>query len=116
MIERLARTVCVGEWPLRLTRTEFDVLEALAAANGRGVEYSSLSREVWGHTTATPGAVRRHVVQLSRQLEAAGATVVIATVHGVGLRLDATPGATVEGLRRDRIHMGAQQPVMRIAS
>jgi two-component system OmpR family response regulator len=106
----------VGASPLRLTRTEFDVLQALAAATGRGVEYSTISREVWGHAMVTPSAVRRHVVQLRRQLEAAGATVDIATVHGVGLRLVTRSGATVEELPRDRIDRPAQQPPVRIAS
>jgi DNA-binding response OmpR family regulator len=72
-----------------LTRTEFDLLAALASRPGRVLQRETLLREVW--QTEWEGSVRlveAHMSNLRRKLQAAGLNnPEIKTVRGVGYRL-----------------------------
>ena len=72
-----------------LTRTEFDLLAALASRPGRVLQRETLLREVW--QTDWEGSVRlveAHMSNLRRKLQAAGlSSPSIRTVRGVGYRL-----------------------------
>ncbi len=88
------RRVHLDGEPVHLTRTEFDLVLALARREGRVVERDRLLAEVWGWEPAaavravTGGAGRvmdSHVKALRRKLGAER----IRTVHGVGFALEA---------------------------
>ncbi|HEX2074359.1 MAG TPA: response regulator transcription factor [Geodermatophilus sp.] len=84
-----SREVRVDGAVVDLTRTEFDLLAALASRPGRVLQRETLLREVW-HTD-WEGSVRlveAHMSNLRRKLQAAGLTSPeIRTVRGVGYRL-----------------------------
>jgi len=69
--------ISVGEQPIDLTPTEFDLLLYLAAHRGRVVPCSELVREVRGYTLGENEArevIRPHVSNLRRKLKASGRT------------------------------------------
>jgi two-component system catabolic regulation response regulator CreB len=75
--------------PIELTRIEFELLRALAAARGRVHTRQQLVDRVWGDAYAlTERTVDSHVKGLRRKLEQAGApAAIVETVRGVGFRL-----------------------------
>ncbi len=80
------RRVWLGDQPLEITSTEFDILDILARAAGRVVSRD----EVWGmlyQRKASPveRSVEVHISRLRRKTEGAG--IVIRTVRGVGYLL-----------------------------
>ncbi|WP_405014694.1 response regulator transcription factor [Kitasatospora sp. NBC_01539] len=78
---------------LELTRTEFDLLLALAERPRHVVTRALLRERVWGDDLlADDHAVDVHVSNLRRKLRAVGAGGLLRTVRGVGYRLD--PPAT----------------------
>ena len=83
------RDVWVDDQQVGLTRTEFDLLAALASRPGRVLQRKTLLREVW--QTDWEGSVRlveAHMSNLRRKLQAAGlSSPEIKTVRGVGYRL-----------------------------
>ncbi|MFD9396969.1 response regulator transcription factor [Streptomyces sp. NPDC060000] len=74
-----------GASELRLTRTEFDLLELLVREEGLVLDHAAIYRSVWG-----PGAgvdaknLAGYVGYLRRKLTDAGAPDLIRTVRGVG--------------------------------
>ena len=87
-LDRGARTATYLSQPVDLTRTEFDILAALARRPGRVVGKSQLLAEVWGFTEYDTNLVEVHVSALRRKLEAHGPRLV-QTVRGVGYVLRA---------------------------
>jgi two-component system, OmpR family, response regulator VanR len=81
-----------------LTRKQFAVLEVLVAAEGGVVSAEELLARAWDEN-ADPftNAVRITVSALRKRL---GEPWIIATVAGVGYRIDAQPDAGREGLKR----------------
>lgn len=88
-VDEDSREVRVGGVVVDLTRTEFDLLAALASRPGRVLQRETLLREVW--QTDWEGSVRlveAHMSNLRRKLQAAGlSSPSIRTVRGVGYRL-----------------------------
>jgi DNA-binding response OmpR family regulator len=88
-VDEETREVRVDGSVVDLTRTEFDLLAALAARPGRVLQRETLLREVWD--TDWEGNLRlveAHMSNLRRKLVAAGLqTPEIRTVRGVGYRL-----------------------------
>jgi len=88
-VDEDSREVRVGGAVVDLTRTEFDLLAALASRPGRVLQRETLLREVW--QTDWEGNLRlveAHMSNLRRKLQAAGlSTAEIRTVRGVGYRL-----------------------------
>ncbi|WP_410575485.1 response regulator transcription factor [Amycolatopsis sp. cmx-4-61] len=84
-----ARDVTVGGEHVELTRIEFDLLDALTE-NVRAVSSrDALRRRAWGESwRADDHAVDVHLSNLRRKLAAAGAPGFIATVRGIGYRID----------------------------
>lgn len=81
---------------LTLTRLEFDLLVLLAANPGRVVEYHEIRNLVWGGVWGTGKSLNMHVSCLRRKLgDQWSKPRYIATVRGVGLRLES---GTVEPL------------------
>ena len=83
--------IAVGERPIDLTPTEFDLLLYLAAHRGRVVSCHELVREVRGYgvdETEAREVIRPHVSNLRRKLKSAGQDAdVIVNVRGIGYRL-----------------------------
>ncbi|MGY1744096.1 response regulator [Blastococcus sp. SYSU D00695] len=88
-VDEDTREVRVDGAVVDLTRTEFDLLAALASRPGRVLQRETLLREVW--QTDWAGSVRlveAHMSNLRRKLQAAGLRAAeIKTVRGVGYRL-----------------------------
>ena len=81
-----------------LTRKQFAVLEVLVAAEGGVVSAEELLEQAWDeHADPFTNAVRITVSGLRKRL---GEPWVIATVAGVGYRIDTPPGAVSEGSGR----------------
>ncbi len=75
---------------LALTTREFDLLAYLARRPGRTVSREQLLAEVWGWTVGDVSTITVHVRRLREKIEAdAAAPEIIATVWGVGYRLNA---------------------------
>ncbi len=83
--------IAVGDRPIDLTPTEFDLLLYLAAHRGRVVSCHELVREVRGYTVDEAEArevIRPHVSNLRRKLKQAGQDAdLIVNVRGIGYRL-----------------------------
>ena len=95
-LDRGTRRLSVDGTAVHLTRTEFDLLEALARRAGRVAERDSLLAEIWDwDPRAAAHAVRAgaartmdsHVKALRRKIGAER----IRTVHGVGYALEDLP-------------------------
>jgi DNA-binding response OmpR family regulator len=88
-VDEDSREVRVDGSVVDLTRTEFDLLAALASRPGRVLQRETLLREVW--QTDWEGNLRlveAHMSNLRRKLQAAGLnSPEIRTVRGVGYRL-----------------------------
>jgi DNA-binding response OmpR family regulator len=88
-VDEDSREVRVDGAVVDLTRTEFDLLAALASRPGRVLQRETLLREVW--QTDWEGNLRlveAHMSNLRRKLQAAGLnSPEIKTVRGVGYRL-----------------------------
>jgi len=95
-IDRVRRTVTQGERDVRLTPTEFAILELLATHAGKPVTLRQIIAVVWrGAPATTQDTVRVHVGSLRRKLEPDPANPrYIATEPWVGYRFLAEP---VEG-------------------
>jgi two-component system alkaline phosphatase synthesis response regulator PhoP len=87
--------ISVGDQPIDLTPTEFDLLLYLAAHRGRVVPCSELVRDVRGYSLEEHEArevIRPHVSNLRRKLKASGQNPnIIVNVRGIGYRLAETP-------------------------
>jgi two-component system phosphate regulon response regulator PhoB len=92
VIDVARHTVQVDGAPVPLTPKEFDLLRALAEARGRVLSRDVLLDRVWGYAAAgeiESRTVDVHVRRLRMKLGDAGRR--IATVKGVGYRLDPEP-------------------------
>jgi DNA-binding response OmpR family regulator len=89
-IDFAKRTVTVKGEPVRLTRTEFDILALLARNAGRVVTSRMLIDTVWGpEYEADTQTLRVHVSHLRHKIEAPGDVPrYVLTEPGVGFRLD----------------------------
>lgn len=83
--------ISMGDAPIDLTPTEFDLLLYLAAHRGRVVPCSELVREVRGYALEEHEArevIRPHVSNLRRKLKSYGHNPnIIVNVRGIGYRL-----------------------------
>ena len=77
----------IGNLEFDLPRKEFEVLETLAAEQGRIVSRERLLDEIWGITWTDSKTLDQHVRRLRRKLEQADDAPTIETVRGVGYRL-----------------------------
>lgn len=89
-IDAERRAVTLDGTDLALTAREFDLLAYLARRPGRTVSREQLLAEVWGWTVGDVSTITVHVRRLREKIEAdAAAPEIIATVWGVGYRLNA---------------------------
>jgi two-component system response regulator MprA len=86
------REVWRGDRPLRLTRTEFGILEAFLRHPRQVLTRTNLFEQVWGYDFGDgSNSIHVYLGYLRRKLEADGETRLLHTVRGVGfvLREDA---------------------------
>jgi DNA-binding response OmpR family regulator len=83
VIDESARTVVAAGPPVELTRTEFDLLVALARKPGQVLSKQQLLELVWGYDAYDTHLVEVHVSALRRKLKSQ-AKDIIHTVRGVG--------------------------------
>lgn len=83
VVDESARTATRGGVELDLTRTEFDLLNALGRNQGKVMSKTQLLTTVWGFDAYDPNLVEVHMSSLRRKLEGQGARL-IQTVRGVG--------------------------------
>lgn len=86
------RTVTVGETPIHLTPTEFDLMRLLLTEQGRVLTQRTILERIWGSAYATESHVLRTFVHQVRQKIAVvspTAAAAIVTDPGVGYRLAA---------------------------
>ena len=89
-----ARRCSAGGGEVELTRREFDLLSALLRYPGRMHTREQLLELVWGTDAISPKTVDVHVAALRRKL---GSAITIATLRGLGYRLDpAAPPAWLQ--------------------
>jgi two-component system, OmpR family, response regulator MprA len=87
-----SREVWRGERPLRLTRTEFGILEAFLRHPRQVLTRANLFEQVWGYDFGeSSNSIHVYLGYLRRKLEAEGESRLLHTVRGVGfvLREDA---------------------------
>ena len=88
-VDRGARQVFVSGDELELRPKEFDLLSALAEDAGRVVRRERLMDDVWDeHWHGSTKTLDVHIAGLRRKLEEAGVEQSIATLRGIGYRLD----------------------------
>jgi DNA-binding response OmpR family regulator len=87
-LDTAARTATVAGGPVKLSRTEFDLLAKLAGDPCRVFAKTELKRAIWGATAASreDRTLDSHAHRLRRRLHDAGAELVH-TSHGVGYSL-----------------------------
>jgi len=88
VVDRSAHRAVWGELLLPLTEQELQLLGALADPPRRAWSFDELLLRVWGTRLGGRATVGAAVRRLRRKLDAAGATVRIEAVRGVGFRLD----------------------------
>lgn len=85
-VDLARREVLVLGTEIGLTRSEFDLLAALARHPGRVVTRRELLRALEGRSTGQ-GTLESHVSRLRRKITRAGGPALVAAVRGVGYRL-----------------------------
>ncbi|MEU8229206.1 response regulator transcription factor [Actinoplanes sp. NPDC048967] len=81
-----------GERPLRLTRTEFSLLQVLVRNATRVLTRDALFEAIWGFDmSATANNLQVYVSYLRRKMEAEGEPRLIYTLRGLGYTLRETP-------------------------
>jgi two-component system response regulator MprA len=89
-MDTAAREVTREGRDLRLTRTEFALLELFLARPRQVLERDWLLKSLWGdHGLPTPNSLDVYVMYLRRKTESGGKPRLLRTVRGVGYVLDA---------------------------
>jgi DNA-binding response OmpR family regulator len=76
-----------GGQEIRLTRREFQLLEALASNEGRVLSREIIQERVWMDADSFSDTVKVHVATLRRKIDAPYPVKLIHTVHGLGYTL-----------------------------
>jgi two-component system response regulator MprA len=91
-LDPVTREVWRGERPLRLTRTEFAILEAFLRHPRQVLTRAALFEQVWGYDFGeSSNSVHVYLGYLRRKLEAEGEPRLLHTVRGVGFALREDP-------------------------
>lgn len=81
-----SRVVCVGDRPVSLTKSEFDLLLTVALRRGSVVEHRDLAVAL-DHDHLSTRALQTHASRVRSKLLAVGAPDVLVSVRGIGYRL-----------------------------
>jgi two-component system response regulator MprA len=92
VLDPMTREVCRGERPVRLTRTEFSILEVFLRHPRQVLTRQILFARVWGYDFGeTSNSLHVYLGYLRRKLEAGGEPRLLHTVRGVGYVLREDP-------------------------
>jgi DNA-binding response OmpR family regulator len=84
-LDTIGRELTISEKPIRLSRRELAILEQMMRRFGRIVPKAVLEEKLYGiDEEPDSNPIPVHVHHLRRQLEAAGASLAIHTIRGVG--------------------------------
>jgi two-component system response regulator MprA len=84
-MDTLARRAWHGEAELRLSKTEFDLLELLVRNEGIVLDHATIYDRIWGYAFSPDSKnLAVYISYLRRKLDAAGAGPLIHTIRGVG--------------------------------
>lgn len=88
-LDRIRYQVYLGTVEVRLTRTEFSLLWALASHSGKVFSREELLHTIWGPDVSVESrTIDAHIASIRRKFRRAGRTEpVIDTLWGVGYRL-----------------------------
>lgn len=96
-----SRQVWIGDALIRIPRRELSLLEHLMSRNGRVVPRAALEDDLYGLSQdSCPNSIEVRVSRVRRHLCAAGATVEIQTVRGVGYLLAPLSSKAWDGPRQ----------------
>jgi DNA-binding response OmpR family regulator len=84
-----AATVTRAGTPIRLSKTQFEILTLLLRESPNVVSRQALERHVWGDEPPDSDALRSHVYNLRKAIDRPYDQELIETVPGVGLRIRA---------------------------
>ena len=91
-LDPTTREVWRGDRPLRLTRTEFAILEAFLRHPRQVLTRAALFEQVWGYDFGeSSNSIHVYLGYLRRKLESEGETRLLHTVRGVGFVLREEP-------------------------
>ncbi len=85
-----AKTVCVNDAPVELTRKEYELLLYFISNKGKVISKAALADHLWGEvadTAGSPDFIYTHIKNLRRKLMAAGSPDYIQSVYGMGYKL-----------------------------
>jgi two-component system response regulator MprA len=86
------REVCRGDRPVRLTRTEFSILEVFLRHPRQVLTRAALYEQVWGYDFGeTSNSIHVYLGYLRRKLETGSESRLLHTVRGVGFVLREDP-------------------------
>jgi two-component system OmpR family response regulator len=89
IMDPLSRRAWHGDSELGLSRREFDILQTMMENGGHVVTRAHILDEVWrGETDIRSNAIDVHISRLRSHLAESGGAVTIATLRGVGYRLE----------------------------
>jgi DNA-binding response OmpR family regulator len=92
-LDTVGRELTIGGIPARLSRRELAILEQMMRRFGRIVPKAVLEEKLYGiDEEPDSNPIPVHVHHLRRQLDAAGASLRIRTIRGVGYILTETKG------------------------
>jgi two-component system copper resistance phosphate regulon response regulator CusR len=83
-LDTTAGRVWRGDGEVRLTPREYQLLEALAANEGRVLSKEVIQERVWMDNESFPETVKVHLAALRRKIDADHQVKLIHTVHGFG--------------------------------
>ena len=83
-IDTGARTVTRSGQLIKLTRREYDLLEALAKNEGRTLTREAILERIWNNEESQLNTVNFHVASLRKKVDADFEPKLIQTVHGIG--------------------------------
>jgi DNA-binding response OmpR family regulator len=86
-IDAKAMTVTRSGEPLKLTKREFTLLEALARNRRRILSREYIIEQIWNDEDSVSNTVNFHVTSLRKKIDAGREKSLIETVHGFGYRI-----------------------------
>lgn len=94
VLDSTAQTITIGGTPIDMPRLELRILAALLGHRGQLLPRARLEQAVYSmDAEVTPNAIEAAISRLRRRLEAAGATVAITAMRGLGYVLaERAPG------------------------
>ncbi len=86
-IDAGAKTVTKAGEPLKLTKREFTLLEALARNRRRILSREYIIEQIWNDEDSVSNTVNFHVTSLRKKIDSGRDKSLIETVHGFGYRI-----------------------------